>query len=262
MSEFDRLAARHKEWSVIASADDEVAGPNQRLIDLTMVAASTASREKVRMDDRTNNEPDWTSIWPGEHYRLLLGLVRALQPSTVIEIGTFTGMGSLAILQALPETAKLRTFDIVPWDQIPNTHLRSADFNERFQQVVADVSAPNGIEPYRALFEDADFVFIDGPKDGVTEARILLALETLHFRKSPIVMFDDIRVMTMIGIWRAIAKPKLDISSFGHWSGTGLIDWTAALVPEAPLMLSSRLVLERGHSTSSVLRRIVRRLFR
>ena len=26
-------------------------------------------------------------------------------------------------------------------------------------------------------------------------------------------------------IWRAIARPKLDVTSFGHWTGTGLVEW-------------------------------------
>ncbi|WP_164546837.1 MULTISPECIES: hypothetical protein [unclassified Variovorax] len=39
------------------------------------------------------------------------------------------------------------------------------------------------------------------------------------------IVFDDIRVMHMVDTWRRIARPKMDLSSFGHWSGTGLIDW-------------------------------------
>jgi hypothetical protein len=32
-------------------------------------------------------------------------------------------------------------------------------------------------------------------------------------------------MMNMIGIWRGIRHPKLDLTSFGHWSGTGLVEW-------------------------------------
>ncbi len=38
-------------------------------------------------------------------------------------------------------------------------------------------------------------------------------------------MFDDIRVWNMLEIWRGIRRPKLDLTSFGHWSGTGLVDY-------------------------------------
>jgi hypothetical protein len=55
----------------------------------------------------------------------------------------------------------------------------------------------------------------------------------MHIRRAersvitpPIVIFDDIRLMSMVYIRRSIDKPKLDITSFGHWSGTGLVEWT------------------------------------
>jgi hypothetical protein len=50
-----------------------------------------------------------------------------------------------------------------------------------------------------------------------------------HMQRPPhaLVVFDDIRVMNMVATWRRIARPKLDLTSFGHWSGTGLIDWNA-----------------------------------
>lgn len=38
-------------------------------------------------------------------------------------------------------------------------------------------------------------------------------------------LFDDIRVWNMLAIWRGIRRPKLDLTSFGHWSGTGLVDY-------------------------------------
>lgn len=36
---------------------------------------------------------------------------------------------------------------------------------------------------------------------------------------------DDIRVWTMLKTWREISYPKLDLTSFGHWSGTGIIEF-------------------------------------
>ena len=149
--------------------------------------------------------------------------------TTVIEIGTFTGMGTVAILQGLRPDGQVVTFDLVPWNDFEHTWLQDEDFTKteggRVTQLLADVSAPGGIEPYRVLFEAADFIFIDGPKDGTTESRILANLATLTLRRDPIVFFDDIRVMNMVGVWRRVSRPKFDITSLGHWSGSGLIDW-------------------------------------
>jgi len=40
-----------------------------------------------------------------------------------------------------------------------------------------------------------------------------------------LVVFDDIRQWNMLKIWRDITRPKIDLTSFGHWTGTGIIDW-------------------------------------
>lgn len=227
--QFAKLSARHKEPSVIASMDDDPAKPTQRLVDLTVGALSRiASTPLTIFEGRPSTEPRWFDTWPGEHYRLLAAMVETLKASTLIEIGTFTGMGTLALLQALPSDGRLVTFDLLPWNSFEQTWLAEKDFADgRVSQVLANIAEPGGIAPYRELFETADFIFVDGPKDGVTESRMLDALATLNLKRNAIVFFDDIRVMNMVDIWRRIARPKFDITSLGHWSGSGLIDWNA-----------------------------------
>jgi hypothetical protein len=44
-----------------------------------------------------------------------------------------------------------------------------------------------------------------------------------------ILVLDDTRLLNMIDVWRLIRSPKLDLTSFGHWSGTGLVDMSAGL---------------------------------
>ena len=228
--QFFDMPARHKELSVIASMDDDPAKPNQRLLDLVVDVLPQACKTRLPIfEGRMSAEPRWFDTWPGEHYRLLAAMVKTLHATTVIEIGTFTGMGTVAILQGLRPDGQVVTFDLVPWNDFEHTWLQDEDFAKteggRVTQMLADVSAPGGIEPYRALFEAADFIFIDGPKDGTTESRILANLATLTLRRDPIVFFDDIRVMNMVGVWRRVSRPKFDITSMGHWSGSGLIDW-------------------------------------
>jgi hypothetical protein len=40
-------------------------------------------------------------------------------------------------------------------------------------------------------------------------------------------MFDDTRLPSMLKFWRELDYPKLDFTSFGHWSGTGLVELSA-----------------------------------
>ena len=75
------------------------------------------------------------------------------------------------------------------------------------------------------MFEAVEFLFIDGPKDNNFEWRLLEYLKTVNFRKPPILMFDDTRLWSMLKFWRELPYPKLDLTSFGHSSGTGLVQW-------------------------------------
>jgi hypothetical protein len=44
-----------------------------------------------------------------------------------------------------------------------------------------------------------------------------------------LLIVDDIQFVNMIDFWRSISSPKLDVSSFGHWSGTGIVDISEVL---------------------------------
>jgi hypothetical protein len=61
---------------------------------------------------------------------------------------------------------------------------------------------------------------------------MLSQLAKLDPRTKKLLILDDIRFMNMIRLWRGIASPKLDLSSFGHWSGTGLVDISKGLVAQ------------------------------
>jgi predicted O-methyltransferase YrrM len=222
-----RIPARHTEPSIIASPEDGTTRATERLLDIALGAARRARRTTFPdLDRRISGEPRWYETWPGEHYKLLHGVIAELGAHRAIEIGTSTGMGTLSIAEGLPPGGQVTTFDIVPWREFKQTWLTEADFSgARIAQEIADIAKPGGIAPFGELFRAADFIFVDGPKDGVTERRFIDALGSLKFEQNPIVMFDDIRVLNMIEIWRRLDRPKLDLTSFGHWSGTGLVDW-------------------------------------
>ena len=78
--------------------------------------------------------------FPGEHYRLLQAVMRIVKPQLVVEIGTFTGLSALVISQALGAGSRLVTYDVVPWDQFPDTVLRLPDFSPSFQQRLGDLA--------------------------------------------------------------------------------------------------------------------------
>lgn len=211
--------------TLFSAVDDAPASP--RLLRLAIDAARIA--RTLTLDDLAKRPGSriWLNIWPGEHYRLLAALMLVLKPRVVVEVGTAEGMSALTLLQHLPSDARLYTFDIVPWTQVPDPMLREEDFADgRLVQCLGDLGQADAFEAHRDILQSAEFFFIDGPKDGRTERNLLAQLKTLKFARPPILMFDDIRLWSMLEIWRRLPCPKLDFTSLGHTSGTGLVEWT------------------------------------
>lgn len=221
------FGVRHAELSAVLSPHDAPGVPNERLIDL-LLALVARTRHIVISGLSERNPPELLQLWPGEHYRLLAALVQELNPRSVVEIGTFKGLSALAMLSCLPSDAQLTTFDILPWDEIPGTFLRPADFaTGNFQQVVCDLKDPGNCQNYASLLRTADLIFIDGPKDGSFEQCLLDNFTSIGLRPQTLLVFDDIYIWNMLGTWLRIQHPKLDITTIGHYTGTGLVEWSS-----------------------------------
>jgi predicted O-methyltransferase YrrM len=222
---YDGPAEPGAQLSVIAF--ESRASCSDRLLDLALRATGLAREENLQsVSTRIQSGPKWPDVWPGEHYKLLAALVRVLAPKVVVEIGTYQGLSALTLAQNIPDGGAVHTFDVVPWREIDGQVLTDPDV-EGGQIVphLADLTHSEAFDAHRALLESAGLIFVDAAKDGRMERLFLERFETLRFVNDPIIVFDDIRVMNMIGIWSAITRPRLDLTSFGHWSGTGLIDW-------------------------------------
>jgi predicted O-methyltransferase YrrM len=175
---------------------------------------------------RLHSPPRHPESWPGEHYKLLAALVELLAPKTIVEIGTATGMSALTMKSALAPAGKIVTFDVVPWHHYQGAVLEQHDFTDgRLEQRLDDLSTPAGWQANAELLRRAEFILVDALHDGVQERGFLRGFEQIGLEAAPIVMFDDIRLWEMLSFWQEIARPKLDLTSFGHWSGTGLVDY-------------------------------------
>ncbi len=162
---------------MIYSSDDDV-GPSERLVSVALEAIGYARDADLdQLGAREAGSPRLANQWPGEHYRLLAGIVSALKPRLVVEIGTGSGLSALTMLSAIPSDARLVSFDIVPWKQYPGGVLRDQDFADgRLEQLIEDLTSPEIAEDRGGLLAQADFVFADAAKDGVQEERFLRAI--------------------------------------------------------------------------------------
>jgi len=222
---------RHVELSLVCSADDD-ASCNNFLIDLsfaTIAAAKESSLQALATEKADLSDAQYYDVFPGEHYRLLHSLSRIFAPKSIIEIGTFTGMSSASMLRGMPENCSITTFDINPWRQ-HRSHLTEGDFSSgRITQVLDDLADRKVFSKYVDLFSNSQLIFCDAPKDGVFEHKFLSNLATVKPSAPTILVLDDTRLLNMIDVWRSIQSPKLDLTSFGHWAGTGLVDISAGL---------------------------------
>ncbi len=222
--------ARHQEYSILFSEDDARSRPSERLLDVALEAISRARKIDLttissRLNGRFPYADNLLNIWPGEHYRLLAGLVESLQPKLIIEIGTAEGLSALTMKKFLSDDGRIVTFDIVNWKDYPRPCLTDHDFADgRLHQRVADLTERQAFEQHRQLLEKADLIFIDAAKDGIQERKFIENFETIAYVGDPIVVFDDVRLWNMLAIWRELQWSKLDLTSFGHWCGTGICE--------------------------------------
>jgi hypothetical protein len=114
------------------------------------------------------------------------------------------------------------TYDVVPWPDISGSVLRQSDFDGPLEQRLADLSSADVFANERVVLQNADLIFLDGPKDGRFEPLFIDQLVGLERKLPQLLVIDDIRLLVMLQLWRDLPLPKLDLTSFGHWSGTGL----------------------------------------
>ena len=120
---------------------------------------------------KINSQSESGKVWDtyflrkvGEHYRLVPLIINLIKAKKVIEIGTYRGASAKSIINNT--AAFLKTFDIIKWDDFNSSYLSNDDFNSGLlRQSISDLSLDIEFEKHSIEFLDADFIFIDGPKN-------------------------------------------------------------------------------------------------
>lgn len=220
---------RHHLPSMIYSQED--LKPSEFLINLLTDAATVAWKQPLTFGKQSLLHTKFINTFPGEHYRLLAALVKVLNADTVVEIGTHTGAGCLALKAGQNPPGKIFTYDVISWDQLGVPSLLTTEHFDGggIVQLIGDLSKDAFFEENFEKLNSADLIFMDAPKDGIFEYKMLDQLAKLENKKGRLLVIDDIRFVNMIDFWRQISSPKLDATGFGHWSGTGLVDLSDGL---------------------------------
>lgn len=224
-NEISRLYKENFIWSAQIGISDD-SGVKKGLAMSETIINSINNAFKINLQYNKNKlDTKYFNIFPGEHYRFLAGLIEYEKPNQIIDIGTSSGMSSRIMLDYSTKNSKTTTFDLIKWDLF-DSHLSKDDFkNGRLTQYLDDLSDIESFNKHLSLIDAADLIFLDAPKDGDFEYAFIknLAKSKLSVKKRFLVL-DDIKFLNMIKLWKCIKSPKFDVTSFGHISGTGIVD--------------------------------------
>lgn len=147
-----------------------------------------------------------------EHYELLEFISRTNSFLSIIDAGTFMGLSAIKL--ASNTTNNIDTYDI------SDSHLFKEIKEGRFKNIsfhlksIADESDDT--------IKKSDLIFLDiDPHDGLQEQVFSDRLEKIGYKG--IVIADDIWLnQGMINWWMGLPGTKIDLTTFGHFSGTGI----------------------------------------
>lgn len=144
-----------------------------------------------------------------EHYELLACISYFMNNKLIIDAGTYQGLSAAHL--AVNTSNKIVSYDI-------------EDKNVNLEWI----SKPNITFKKMAVLDDLEFVlcsdliFLDiDPHDGIQEQLISDALIKRNY--TGVVIADDIHYFEgMRTWWKSLPGIKIDLTSLGHFSGTGL----------------------------------------
>lgn len=143
------------------------------------------------------------------HYRLFSHISLKNDNITILEIGTFMGCSALAF--GINRTNTVYSFNI--YNQLD---LNNVPENINF--VIDDILK----EEYVDLILKSKYIMLDTFHDGTFERMFLNHLNKIEYKG--FLLLDDIHLNDEMKLfWSEINLKKFDITSIGHYSGTGLV---------------------------------------
>jgi len=164
-----------------------------------------------------------------EHYKLLAFLSLQYDDVNILDIGTHMGASATAL--SYNKKNKVHTFDIK--DKILGNGL-CKKFLENIEFHFDNLMNESVLKLQKEFILGSPLIFIDiDPHHGVEEYGFFCWLIDNSY--SGIIIFDDINKFPAMkaNLWDKIThEHKQDISVYGHWSGTGIVQFQKKFIFE------------------------------
>lgn len=145
-----------------------------------------------------------------EHYRLLKYFAKNIG-GHIVEIGTHCGTSAVALATATEHD--VITYDISDVKENDLSHIKNLTF--RLCEFTDDVD-------YKEKILNSKMIFIDAPHTGEFEQMCYDWLVENNYKG--ITIWDDIHLNEEMKIfWNGVEQNKMDVSDYGHITGTGII---------------------------------------
>ncbi len=187
-------------------------------LDLAQIASFPLKQEQYAHLD-PNEYPGHSGK---EHYKLLAYLSTTFSNGTIIDIGTHRGFSALAL--SYNKTNTVHSFDIVRNFDVRMTMIENIQFH------IENLWEPESKQKWHQTLMDSKMIFLDiDPHHGTMEYEFYCYLRDSDYQG--IVICDDIWYFKGMrdNFWYQIpTEHKLDLTGYGHWSGTGLLKFGKA----------------------------------
>lgn len=160
-----------------------------------------------------------------EHYRLLAAFSDLFHDEILMDIGTFKGLSALSL--AVNHQNKIIT---VNKEKRSNFLGKPIEDGFPIEIVIENVSNVRKNEELVENIKKSAALLLDITHNAKDEKKFYDFLLEIEYKG--ILIADDIylkRNGDMEGWWNSIKETKYDLTEYGHWSGTGIVDFTNEL---------------------------------
>jgi len=144
-----------------------------------------------------------------EHYRLLSFVSQMNNDIQILDIGTLKGCSALAF--SINKSNNIISIDVA-------SQVELYDIPENVKFIIDNILS----EKYVETILNSKYILLDTFHDGTFEKEFHQHL--INIKYSGFVIFDDIKLNPqMIEFWNSISNNKLELTSIGHVTGTGVV---------------------------------------